>query len=98
MSVEIVDKELSFEIMNCAFEVHNQLGPGFLESIYESAMVYELTSRGYEVENQVHIPVYYKEKQVGEHILDMVVEGKIILELKAVAELAPIIFSKRCLT
>jgi GxxExxY protein len=90
MAPEIIEKELSYKIIQAAFEVHNQLGPGFLESIYEEAMRQELDYRGHRIKTQVRIPVHYKEKLVGEHILDMVVDDKIILELKALTAIAPI--------
>lgn len=90
MAVEIVEKELSYRIMQAAFEVHTALGPGFLESIYEEALAIELRSQGLKVETQVKIPVLYKGKPVGEHILDHLVEKRVILELKAVTEIAPI--------
>jgi GxxExxY protein len=90
MAPEIIEKELSYKIIQAAFEVHNQLGPGFLESIYEEAMRQELDYRGHRIKPQVRIPVHYKEKLVGEHILDMVVDDKIILELKALTAIAPI--------
>ena len=84
---KIIYKDLSYKIMEAAFEVHNELGPGFLENIYEAALQLELEEKGYEVERQKPIPVLYKQKQIGEHRLDIVVEKKIILELKAVTEL-----------
>ena len=84
---KIIYKDLSFKIMEAAFEVHNQLGPGFLESIYESALQLELEEKGYGVERQKAIPVLYKQKQIGEHRLDLVIENKIVLELKAVSEI-----------
>lgn len=90
MNVEIIEKDLSYLIIEAAYEVHNQLGPGFLESIYEEAMRLELLSRGCQVENQRRVLVFYKGKPIGEHILDLVVDGRIILELKAVTEIAPI--------
>ena len=90
MTTEIIEKELSYQIIQAAYEVHNQLGPGFLESIYEEAMLRELRSRGFLTESQKRVPVYYKGQLIGEHILDLVVDEKIILELKATAEIAPI--------
>ena len=90
MSTKIIEKEISFKIMEAAFEVHNELGPGFLESIYEEALALELQARNLVVETQKRIPVFYKGQQIGEHVLDQVVDGKIILELKAVTEIAPI--------
>ena len=85
----MIEKEISFKIMEAAFEVHNELGPGFLESIYEEALALELQARNLVVETQKRIPVFYKGQQIGEHVLDQVVDGKIILELKAVTEIAP---------
>jgi GxxExxY protein len=66
----IVEKDLSFQIMKAAFEVHNELGPGFVEAIYEEAMILELRAGGHTVETQVRVPVFYKERHIGEHILD----------------------------
>ena len=87
MPAEIVEKELSFKILKAAFEVHNELGPGFLESIYEEAMKIELKTQDLTVERQKRIAVKYKEQIIGEHVLDTVVNEKIILEYKAVTEL-----------
>jgi len=70
MPTEIIEKELSYQIVNAAYEVHNELGPGFLESIYEGALAIELRSKEYSVETQVRIPVFYKNQKVGEHVLD----------------------------
>jgi GxxExxY protein len=90
MKTEIIEKELSYQIMKAAYEVHNQLGPGFLETIYEEAIALELKTQGQQVKTQVNIPVFYKGHKIGEHILDHVVDDKVILELKAVSEIAPI--------
>jgi GxxExxY protein len=90
MTAEIIEKELSYQIMNAAYEVHNELGPGFLESIYEVALAIELRAQGHSVKTQVRIPVIYKGEIVGEHILDHIVEDRVILELKAATEIAPI--------
>jgi GxxExxY protein len=90
MTKEIVEKDLSYRIMSAAFEVHNELGPGYLESLYEGAMVLELQARGHKFNRQKRIPVFYKGEQIGEHVLDLVVDDRIILELKAVTEIAPI--------
>ena len=90
MTPEIIEKNLSYAIMQTAFEVHNQLGPGFLESLYEKALVIELLSQGYRVEQQKEVIVRYKDQVIGKHILDLIVNERIILELKAVATIAPI--------
>jgi len=86
---EILFKELSFAIIGAAMEVHRLLGPGFLESVYQAALAHELTLRGIQFEKSKKLPVYYKGLLVGDYEADMVVEGKIILELKAVSALHP---------
>ena len=85
---EIVEKELSYAIMQAVYEVHNQLGPGFVESIYEEATARELLVRAMELERQKRIVVCYKGEPIGEHILDLIVNNRVILELKAVAEVS----------
>lgn len=90
MPVEIVEKELSYKVVQAAYEVFNGLGPGFLEKIYEEAMVLVLRKNGHKVEAQKSVPVMFLGKQVGIHILDVIVDERIILELKAVSEIAPI--------
>ncbi|MEW5827700.1 MAG: GxxExxY protein [Chloroflexota bacterium] len=88
--VELIEKELSYLIIQAAFEVHNTLGPGFPESLYEKAMARELESRGVEIESQKEITVHYKGSTIGEFKLDNVANGRVILEYKAVSEIAPI--------
>ncbi len=73
--------------MEAVFEVHNTLGPGFTENIYEEALAKELNLRGVIFESQKTIKIYYKGEKIGEYKIDMVVDGKVILELKAVSEL-----------
>ncbi len=70
-------------------EVHRILGPGFLEAVYQAALVHELTIRGIHFEQLAKLPVTYKSKLIGNYEADFVVEGKIILELKAVTNLHP---------
>jgi GxxExxY protein len=79
--------DLSCKIMQLAYEVHNTLGPGFAESIYEEALVYEFSAQTLSFERQQNYPVVYKGKPIGTHRLDLIVDGKIILELKAVSAL-----------
>jgi len=76
--------------MQAVFEVHNMLGPGFLESLYEVALAHELALRHIPFERQKEIAVTYKGKLIGTHRLDLLVDKKIILELKAVTELTDI--------
>jgi GxxExxY protein len=84
---KIIYKRLSFKVIEACFEVHNILGPGFSEKIYEEALSRELGSRGIGYERQKLVEVIYKDEKIGEYRLDMVVEDKIILEIKAVSEL-----------
>lgn len=87
---EIIYRELSYQIMQAVFEVHNTLGPGFVESVYEEALAHEFDLRHIPFERQKEITVYYKQHVVGRHRLDLVVEDKIILELKAVSTLTDV--------
>ena len=91
---KIIYKDLSFRIMEAVFEVHNILGPGYSENIYESALAKEFKDRKMDYTRQGLIEVNYKGVKIGEYRLDMVVEGKIILELKAVSELNEIFKSQ----
>lgn len=86
----IIEKELSYAIVQAAFEVHNTLGPGFPEKIYEEAMSRELPSRGIEIERQKRVIVNYKGESLGEFFLDTVANKRVILEYKAVSEIARI--------
>ena len=80
-------EELTSKVIAAAIEVHRQLGPGFIESIYEHALVVELRNRGLKVEQQVEVPVEYEGVEVGRHRLDLFVEGTIVVELKAIKNL-----------
>ena len=80
---------LSHKVIGCALEVHRTLGCGFLESVYERAMSKELLHRSLGFSRQVMYPVHYKGEQIGRFMADMVVEQKLILELKAVDQISP---------
>ena len=84
---KILFKELSYKIIGAAMEVHRMLGSGFLEAVYEAALAHEFTLRGIPFERQIELPVRYKGKLVGHYVADFVVNGQIILELKAVSAL-----------
>ncbi len=86
-------KELTEKIINAATEVHKRLGPGFLESIYENALVIELRKRGLKVEQQREITIQYGGIEVGKHRLDLFVEDTIVVELKAVKNIEDIHFA-----
>ena len=87
---QIIEKELSHRIMAAAFEVHNKLGPGYPEKIYDEALDRELPLHGVTVESQKRILVKYNEKPLGEFILDKVADERVILEIKAVSQILPI--------
>ena len=74
--------DITYTINGAVFEVNRILGPGFLEKVYENALLSELKSRGLRAENQVPINVFYKNECVGEYFADLLVEDKVIVELK----------------
>ncbi len=80
----IVYSDLSYQIMGAVFEVHKKLGPGFLESVYQKAIIEELSGRGMNVETERVIDLIYKDKKIGAHRLDLVIEDKVVVELKTV--------------
>ena len=93
-----MDRDYTYRIKGCIYEVYNQLGPGLLESIYEKAMIKELRMNGFEVRNQVEVPVYYKGELICPDLrLDLIVDNKIILELKSVIDFRPV-FEKQLYT
>jgi GxxExxY protein len=79
--------EITYKIRGAVFEVNRVLGHGFLEKVYEKALIIELRRRGLRVENQVPLKVIYKEETVGEFYADLLVEGRVIVEIKAVTHL-----------
>ena len=79
---------LTERIIGCAYKVHNELGPGFLEKVYENALRIELAEAGLAVAQQHPVPVRYRGQLVGDFFADLIVEGRIIIELKAVQNLA----------
>jgi GxxExxY protein len=85
-----VDDELVYAILRAARAVHTALGPGFTESIYTRALVAELKSNQFQVDREKLIRIWYGPLMVGKHRLDLVVEGYVILELKASRSLIPL--------
>lgn len=81
--MDLIDEELTYKVRGSVFEVSKQLGAGFLEKIYERALMIELGSSGLECRNQCLVSVIYKGNNIGEYFVDIIVENKIILELKA---------------
>ena len=79
--------EITYAIRGAVFEANKVLGHGFLEKVYENALMLELRLRGLRAKSQVPLKVFYKEKIVGEYIADILVENKVVVELKAVEKL-----------
>ena len=77
------EEQISYVIQGCVFEVYRQLGCGFLEKVYEKALLAELELQGLRAKAQVPVTVQYKSVVVGEYFADIIVEGRVILELKA---------------
>ncbi len=87
----LIDEDLTALIIGKAMEVHSSLGPGLLESVYEACLAYELTEVGLNVERQKTLPVRYKNILLDDGLrMDMVVESRIVLELKCVDKILPV--------
>ncbi len=94
----MTENEISKQVVDAAYTIHVALGPGLLESVYETVLCHELRKRGLNVERQVAVPVIYDGLQFEEGFrADIVVEGKVILELKSVEHVLPV-HSKQTLT
>jgi len=89
------ENDLSFKIIGAALELHKTLGPGLLESVYEATLAHDLRELGLHVQTQVPVPLVYKEvKQDVGFRMDMLVEGKVIIEVKSLESLAPVHFAQ----
>jgi len=80
--------ELTEIVIGCAYQVHKELGEGFLEKVYENALCIELNSSGIKAKQQYPIMVYYRKQVVGDFIADIFIEDRLIVELKAVRNLS----------
>lgn len=85
--------QITDKIIGCAIEVHKQLGPSLLESLYENALCQEFRLNKIDFKNQLIIPILYKNEIIGEHRIDLV-ENEIIIELKAVARGEPVFYAQ----
>jgi len=89
------ENEISYKIIGAAMELHKALGPGLLESVYENALAYDLRELGFDVQTQLPMPLVYKEvKQDVGYRIDLLVEDKVIIEVKSVENLAPVHFAQ----
>ena len=89
------ENDLSYHIIGIAIELHKNIGPGLLESVYENALAYDLRDAGFDVKQQVPMPFEYKEMKMDVGFrLDLIVEDKIIIEVKSVEKLIPVHYSQ----
>ena len=86
----MIDDTLSRTVIGCAMDVHRELGPGYLEKVYENALSIALSDTGIAVAQQVSIPAQFRGRVVGDFVADLLVEGRLIVELKAVSNLLPV--------
>ena len=91
----MTEDEISYKIIGCAIELHKNIGPGLLESAYENALAYDLREMGFDVKQQVPMPFIYKgiKQDVG-YRLDLLVENKVIVEIKSLETLAPVHYAQ----
>lgn len=92
--VDLEKDELTEKIIGCAYKVANELGSGFLEKVYENALAIELAESGLRAEQQVPIQVTYRGKKVGDFFGDLLVEGTVLVELKAAKDLDDIFYAQ----
>ena len=86
----MTENDLTYRIRGSIFKVYKQLGPGLLESVYEEALVYQLSKDGMKVARQTSIPIYYDEIKLSTNLrLDIIVENCVIIEIKSVKEIEP---------
>jgi GxxExxY protein len=91
----MTENEISYKIIGAAIELHKNLGPGLLESAYEHTLAYELRHAGLLVEQQVPVPLVYKEIRMDcGYRLDLLIEKKVIIEIKSIETLAPVHFAQ----
>ena len=88
---ENVYNTLTEKIIKCCIDIHKELGPGLMESIYEVCLIEELKENGFKVQNQVELPVYFKGKKLNKNfIIDLIIEDEIVIELKSIETILPV--------
>lgn len=91
----MTENEISYKVRGAIFKVYNTLGPGLLESVYEEALAYQLRKEGLKVDEQMSVPVYYDGHKLKDDLkLDMLVEDKVVVELKSVMEMKDVYFKQ----
>jgi GxxExxY protein len=91
----MTENEISYKVIGIAIELHKNLGPGLLESVYETTLSHDLREAGLEVEQQISVPLIYKGIKMNNGFrLDLLIENKVIIEIKSVENIAPVHFSQ----
>ena len=91
----MTENQISYQIRGAIYDVYKELGPGLLESVYEEALCYELEKRGLNVERQKQVPVLYKGVVLRADLrIDLLIEDKVIVELKSVSEMKDVFFKQ----
>lgn len=91
----MTENEISYKIRGAIFKVYNALGPGLLESVYQEALVYQLRKDGLKAEEQVSVPIFYDGHKLKDDLkLDILVEDKVVIELKSMKELKEVFFKQ----
>ena len=89
------ENEISFSVIGIAIALHKTIGPGLLESAYASALAYDLIEHGFEIKTEVQMPFIYKDTKMDiGYKVDLIIEYKVLIELKSVETLAPVFFSQ----
>ena len=94
MQEEFKHKGITEKIIGCAMRVHGFLGPGFRELVYEKSLIIELRMAGLKCETQIYRDIYFRDTLVGKRRLDLLVEDKVLIELKAVSEIDNVIYNQ----
>ena len=92
--VELIHKELVYEVVGCAMKVHRELGYGFLEKVYENSMMVLLNKKSIKAKQQFPVPVHFENVVVGEYFADFMIEDKILVELKTVEKITNVHFAQ----
>lgn len=91
----MTENEISYSIIGAAYEIHNTLGPGLLESVYQAALEFDLDQKGLEIGREVGVPVTYCGQNLGLGFrMDLLVEDKVVVEIKSVEKLHPVHFKQ----
>ena len=86
---EFIYKDLTYDIIGCAMDVHRELGYGFLEKVYENSLIIALREKDIEADSQVPLKIKFHNHIVGEYFADLIIDNKVIIELKAVSSIIP---------